>query len=264
MSGHRFLFLGGLHRSGTSILHRLLRDHPDTSGFSDSGAREDEGQHLQSVFPAAKAFGGPGRFAFDPAASLVSDPGLRTVQSRDRLLREWGAHYDLGKPVLLEKSPPNLIRSSYFRALFPGSRFVFIVRHPICVALATKKWSNTSVVELLLHWGVAHRRMAADIEGAADTIVLRYEDLVAAPQPLVDRIAEHAGLQRFTPQATVQDRNPAYFSQWLKECGADAELVASAAPELAGPMEWCGYSLEPPLVTGIAPGPLPWVVPSPN
>ena len=264
MSGHRFLFLGGLHRSGTSILHRLLREHPDTSGFSDSGAREDEGQHLQSVFPAANAFGGPGRFAFDPAASLLSEPGLRTAQSRERLLREWGAYYDLGKPVFLEKSPPNLIRSTYFRALFPGSRFVFIVRHPICVALATRKWSKSSILELLLHWAVAHRRMALDIEHAADTILLRYEDLVAAPQALVDRITEQAGLRPFTPQGTVEDRNPPYFNHWVDECRPEAEIAASAAPELAGPMEWCGYSLEPPFVTRIAPGPLTWVEPQSN
>ena len=63
---HRFVFLAGLHRSGTTLLARLLAAHPDISGLSGTGVPADEGQHLQSVYPAAKVYGGPGRFGFAP------------------------------------------------------------------------------------------------------------------------------------------------------------------------------------------------------
>jgi hypothetical protein len=36
MDGHRFVFLAGLHRSGTTLLARLLAAHPEISGFSDT------------------------------------------------------------------------------------------------------------------------------------------------------------------------------------------------------------------------------------
>ena len=259
ISGQRFLFIGGLHRSGTSILHRLLCEHPDASGFSGTGVEEDEGQHLQSVFPPARAFGGPGHFAFQPAASLMgTDP---TTQDRDRLLREWGAYYDWTKPVLLEKSPPNLIRSNYFRALFPGSRFVFLVRHPICVALATRKWSKTSVIELVLHWTVAYRRMVEDCAGADDILVLRYEDMVAFPQYSLDLIAAHAGLAQFTPSEAVTDQNGHYLNAWLTENEAEAELLETAFPDVARWMEAFGYSLRPPFVSKIGIDALPFVRP---
>jgi hypothetical protein len=50
VTGERLVFIGGLHRSGTSIVHRCLSDHPDVSGFQSTGVWEDEGQHLQSVY----------------------------------------------------------------------------------------------------------------------------------------------------------------------------------------------------------------------
>ena len=64
---HRFVFLAGLHRSGTTLLARLLAAHPEVSGFSGTGVPADEGQHLQTVYPAAKVYGGPGRFGFAPS-----------------------------------------------------------------------------------------------------------------------------------------------------------------------------------------------------
>ena len=68
---HRFVFLAGLHRSGTTLLARLLAAHPEVSGFSGTGVPADEGQHLQSVYPAAKVWGGPGRFGFAPEAHFT-------------------------------------------------------------------------------------------------------------------------------------------------------------------------------------------------
>lgn len=248
LAGRRFVFLAGLHRSGTSLLHRLLRAHPDTSGFADTGVPQDEGQHLQRVFPAAHRFGGPGRFAFHPEARLIETSPLLSPANRDRLLREWGAYYDLTKPVLLEKSPPNLIRARFFQALLSDTRFVFIVRHPIAVACATRKWARTSCAELLLHWCLAHRLMLADLDHLEHTLVLRYEDFVDAPASWLHAILELAGLFPIAPSERVENHNPRYFALWEHGCATrddgDTVLADLVAPTMAA----FGYRLDPPFV----------------
>src|SRR5918998_1575554 len=185
---HRFLHIGGLHRSGTSTVFRCLREHPLISGFNDTGATEEEGQHLQSVYPPATAYGGPGRFGFHPEAHLTEDSDLITAHNRLRLFEEWKRYWDLAKPVLLEKSPPNLIRARFLQELFPNSYYVIVTRHPIAVSYATQKWSYTSLAELIEHWLVCHEKFRQDKQYLRRFLVLRYEDFVAHPQSALGKI----------------------------------------------------------------------------
>lgn len=248
VDNHRFLFIGGLHRSGTSVIHQLLREHSATSGFEDTGVPEDEGQHLQSVFAPAHALGGPGGFAFDPRAHLTEDSPLATAENRATLLREWGAYYRLDRPVLLEKSPPNLVRARFFQALFPNAAFLFIVRHPIAVALATRKWTDASLLELLLHWHVAYSIMQSDLPQLRRCAVMRYEDLVAAPQAGCDRICELMGVERFTPRQAMVNHNAKYFAQWQALSPGERALIERVYPRVQSPLQDFGYSFTDPYV----------------
>ena len=243
-----FVFIGGLHRSGTSILHRLLCEHPDTSGFEETGVPEDEGQHLQSVFEPAYIHGGPGEFAFHSEAHLTEESSLISTANRDRLLCEWGAYYDLERPVLLEKSPPNLIRSRFLRRMLPGSKFVFIVRHPIAVALATEKWSDNSIADLILHWHRAYSIMLRDIENTGDCLVMRYEDLVKTPADCLERVCRLAGLQPFEPAESVVDHNQKYFLEWRRRYPGGWRELTGDLSAISGILEHFAYSLDEPYV----------------
>ena len=160
----RYLFIGGLHRSGTSLLRRALQSHSRIGAFRNTPAPEDEGQHLQTIFPTAAVYGGPGRFCFARDACLTETSSFVTPENREKLLREWGRYWDKDKTVLMEKSPPNLIRIVRFlQAMFPDSLFLMIIRHPLAGSYATQKWSNTDILELVEHWIIAHQRMLEDL-----------------------------------------------------------------------------------------------------
>jgi hypothetical protein len=214
---HRLVFVGGLHRSGTSILARALALHPSISAFSNTGVHEDEGQHLQTVVEPDYVFGPPGRFAFDPRAHLTESSPLVSDESRERLYREWCRYWDLTKPILLEKSPPTLIRTRFFAALFPGSVFVTILRHPIAVAYASKKWNRDPLASHLRHWLRAHRLLASDVAHLDHQIVVRYEELVREPQAVVERVW---ALLDLAPGPAVRgilgDGNRRYFERWRR------------------------------------------------
>ena len=242
-----FVFLGGLHRSGTSMLNKILMKHPDISGFEDTGAPEDEGQHLQTVYLPARAHGGPGRFAFDRLARLTEQSDLVNSKNRKQLINEWGRYYDFDAPVLIEKSPPNIIRTRFLQALFPNSSFVILVRNPIPVAYSTLRRVNTSIVELLCHWTIAHRILLGDLSRLRRVFLLRYEDFVENPSYWLDCLQAFIGIEHSDIDADVSDLNKKYFFQWDQEDPLVKEL-ALLFDHPGGIVCEFGYSLKPPYV----------------
>jgi hypothetical protein len=260
---HTLVFVCGLHRSGTTPLHQALATHPDVSGFHDTGVPYDEGQHLQNVYPTAGAHGGPGRFAFDPAAHLTEDSPLANPDAAQRLFSQWSAHWDLDRRVLIEKSPPNLVRTRWLQRLYPGARFVVIVRHPLVTGLATTKFATTKLMKLTFrkppmlglvrHWAAAHRIFLADMPSLDNVHVLRWEDLCADPAGALRAIAAFIGIDdRFD----VPDLDPAvddrYLNDWEQQLSAsgrraarqrkEAEAIYTLEPDAAT----FGYSLRQP------------------
>ena len=240
----KFIFVGGLHRSGTSLLFRMLRAHPAISGFHDTGVPEDEGQLLQSVYPPARDFGGPGRFGFHPESFLDETSALATTENALKLFDEWSPHWDLGADWLLEKSPPNLVRTRFLQALFPRARFLMLLRHPVAVAFATRKWSQTIIESLIEHWLLCHERFAADAARLNHLYTLRYEDLVAQPQACLDRACAALGLPAVAVEEQVSpDVNRRYFDAWHAAAARHPGQVRAIVERYEMRTRAFGYSL---------------------
>lgn len=217
LENHRFVFICGLHRSGTSLLHRCLRDHPVISGFTNTRATEDEGQHLQSVYPPDYEFGPVNRFGFNPAAHLDECSPLATSGNAEKLFTEWSQYWDLSKPVLVEKSPPNLLRTRFLQELFPTSHFVVITRHPLASAFATMKWNPERIDRLLEHWLVCHERFALDSPYLQNVYTLQYEDFVARPEEQLNKLFAFLDLSPTRLEQNIKDGlNEQYFEMWRR------------------------------------------------
>lgn len=220
--GRRILFVTGLHRSGTTLVHSILRNHPDCSGFINTGAGEDEGQHLQDVVPIAGKFGGAGKFGFDERSHMDEDSELCTEESATRIWNSWSPHWDLTREILLEKSPPTLVRTRYFQKLFPNAEFLIVVRHPIAVSMATQKWSRTTPVELLKHWIVSHLRFEKDSQRLKRVLIVRYEDVVSRTNETFAEIFEFFGLKSHDVESPTRGGLNRYYDTLWEDYLANA------------------------------------------
>jgi len=236
---HKFVFVGGLHRSGTTILAQTLAEHPSISGFDHSGVPADEGQHLQTVYPTIRqkilrysqdphslVFRAIRKlykrrvilFGFYKNVHLTEISPLVSKYNRQRLFKEWGRYWDLDKPVLVEKSPPNLVKTRFLQAMFPGAFFIIITRHPIATALATQrlvKWNITHSGALFNHWITSHEIFAADRTYLQNVITVRYEDFASSPETVLRRVYSFLGLDYYPSSINIlKDTNQIYFRKW--------------------------------------------------
>lgn len=225
INDHHFVFVCGLHRSGTSVLFRSLRDHPEISGFENTASPEDEGMHLQTVYRPSGAYGGAGEFAFHEQAHLTEQSPLVTEENRRKLWSEWAPYWDLSKRFLLEKSPPNIVRTRFLEAMLPRTSFILMMRHPLAVSFATRKWYRhyrinwRSLSRIMEHWLVAHEIFLEDQQHLKSaSMVIKYEDFVAEPQLWVSKIQAMLGMEPHpTSQKILSNVNQKYFQKWQKE-----------------------------------------------
>lgn len=249
---HTLIFLCGLHRSGRSVLHRMLKGHPEISGFENTGAPDDEGEYLQTVYPKSRNFGGAGKFAFAPDAYMNEKSRLVSDENRDRLFKEWSEHWDLAKPFLLEKSGPNIIRARFLQALFPNSVFIFLVRHPLAVALATDKGALPDMPEHVEHWSLAHKTMMADRPYLKRHILVRYEDMIARPDHCMKILYEFLHLPFRAPnEKLIQGINKEYFRLWEEYKLGNAGLYQKAIEFSRIPAQF-GYVFDTPYLNPVA------------
>ena len=146
--------------------------------------------------------------------------------------------------MLIEKSPPNIVRSRFFQRLFPDASFVFIVRHPIAVAGATIKWSKSSMAELIAHWSIAHARMIEDLSRLERAVVVRYEDYAQAPASVVREIQAMVGLEPREASEATSDQNAKYFERW--ESVPDKDVIGKLFFAPGSIADMFGYLDRPP------------------
>jgi len=247
---HRFVFIGGLPRSGTTLLAAEIARSPGVANLEGIGPVADEGQYVQDVYATQQQAGGIDRFGYASEMHLTEESPLANDLSRTALWESWAPYWDTTAPVLVEKTPSNLLKMRFLQALFPGSSFVVVVRHPVAEAMALRGrgWSSRSVDRLVDHWVHAHEVMAGDLPFVERVVVVRYEDLITRPADVLGALQKFLELDRVaTGEEPRQDLNDRYLEDW-RSGGLRSRLAnRRTVDRYESPIGRYGYSFSSPL-----------------
>ena len=255
-----YLFVTGCPRSGTTLLQRMLDNHPRLAVSNDThvvprrvmpllGPESPLTDQLVDEVIGYKRFG---RLGIDEPAARHLAVGAGTFAGFVRALFEEFARRS-GKPLAGEKTPAYERHLPVLHRLFPDARFVDIVRDGRDVALSTLDWvtqkpdrflgrlalwDEEPVAMCALRW---RRQVSAGERGRSELgddrcFVVRYEELAATPEPVLRSVAAfldlpfdssmvdfYKGRERREPGLTSKD-------QWLPATSGLRNWRADLAP----------------------------------
>ena len=209
------IFIVGAPRSGTTLLASMLAGHariacgPETQFFNKSDARlnaalRDPAWPRQAVNLVTSL-----TLAEQPVAELFGHSN-RDVQrflaarepSAQAMLESLTALYAVkqGKQRWAEKTPNHLLHLPEIRALYPGAPVVRIVRDPRDSALSMRQlpWASPSALANGYLWAAWFSKSQPFFDGDANTLTVRYEDLVEAPAKVLTQVCAFIG-ETFQP-----------------------------------------------------------------
>ena len=175
-----WLFILGLNNSGTTLLKKIIESHPNVRSLPT------EGHLLSKALPKPWNYGvwriwGTKLDIFYLTEKNDPRPALR-------LKYDWSRHFQGQTGILLEKSPPNTVRSRWLQANFAPCRFIAIVRSPYAVCEGIRRRNGHSIKDASLHWSLAHQCLWEDMKHLKHLMWFRYEDFCKEPLEHLTRI----------------------------------------------------------------------------
>ena len=181
---HRYLFVLCPPYAGSSLMHELLCTSPNVSSTNLYGVREGLGL---------------------PEVRRLIDFRRRWETSYDypwdSIQKIWLSYWDLSKPILMDKSPPNLVRSIAIEEHFPDSSFIVMTRDPTAHCECLIRRNGMTPKDAALFCVRLLREQRKNLERCQRVLRIRYEDLVGQPGDTVRK------LLNFVPTLTHLDHD---------------------------------------------------------
>ena len=197
-SGCTPIFIVGMHRSGTTLLERILGGHPLVADGGESYA-------FTAQLDAAVDHKTVG--ALDATAlQRVADADFAAIGAGFLDASRWRAR---GRPFLTEKLPANLLNAGLIAKALPQAKLVRVVRDPMdtCFSNLRTFFAGTAAYshdqsQLADHY-LRCDRLARHLHGAMPGRMLdvAYADLVGDTEATARRVFDFCGLPFFAPEA---------------------------------------------------------------
>lgn len=138
---------------------------------------------LVSTSDAVSSLPGEGQFIPEVKEFMRKDPWNPELELPWEMIKKvWREYWDLEKPWLVEKSPPNLIRAKDIVKHFAPLHFLVMVRNPYahCASLIRRNgWDATRAAEFAAR---CLRFQTENAETLANSLCFTYEHFVTDPQ----------------------------------------------------------------------------------
>lgn len=168
---HHYLFILSPPFSGSTLLSEILSTSPNVSSNNTLGTRE--GQQL----PGVRKLLWESKNKYNPETKF-DWPFIR---------RQWLKYWDVTKPILLEKSPPNIVRAPSLAHHFAPASFMIMVRDPyaVCESMIRRGQDASEAAAFAIR---CLRFQKQNIEKLQNFIFFSYEELTDAPEAIREKL----------------------------------------------------------------------------
>jgi Sulfotransferase family len=190
------IFLLNLPFSGSTAMAELLLTSPRT----------------WSCWPNAE-----GQWVHKVRAEMRREPWNPEVDfDWSRIRRAWLKHKPVDRSILIEKSPPNLLRVRSIMKTFPDSVYVLSNRNPYAwlssvmyrahrERIATADDRRAVIVRELARWLLGSRRQIENLELVSGrSVITSYEAFCAYPQILLQSLNGYCGDLKIDPRSQLR------------------------------------------------------------